>query len=470
VVHPRHGADGHLRSGLQFAKAVTPAVIRYHARWVLPVSSAPLRDATVCVDGDTIAWVGSRPDAPPGEDVDLGEAILTPGLVNAHVHLDLSAFAGVIPRSSFFTWVRSLVAGVSDASDEHALRDVSRWTIAEQLAHGVTTVAHTGPGTHAFEALLELGTRGIAFVEVFGPDPHASDAAMGVLQTLVDAARQRESALVHIGVSPHAPYSVSDILYRKVAEYAGLEELPVAVHIAESADEMRLVHDGTGDFSEFLRGRGIEVNPRAASPIALLESTGVLRSRPLCVHAIHANDADVQLLADAGASVAHCPRANAWLRHDTAPVRAFVASGIAVGLGTDSAASNDGLRMLAEARVAAGDLSPAERIELATLGGARALQLGNVGALRSGYQADIAAFPIGDGAACDADPARYLLDYCVDVPAALTMVAGQVRARGGVVDGVGGDLLTRMQQHRARACLWRDGVAFADRTNLDFQS
>jgi cytosine/adenosine deaminase-related metal-dependent hydrolase len=442
-------------------------VIRYHARWVLPVSSAPVRDATVVVDGDAIAWVGPRRHAPPGEDIDLGDAILMPGLVNAHVHLDLTAFADVLPRGSFFTWVRSLVRGLAEASDENALRDASRWTIADQLAHGVTTVAHTGPGTHAFDALLEMGMRGIAFIEVFGPDPHARDSSMAVLQGLVNAARERQTALVHVGVSPHAPYSVSDALYQSVADYAISDNLPVAVHIAESADETRLVRDGAGDFAELLRGRGITVTSRAPSPIALLERTGVLRTRPLCVHAIRVNDADVQLLADAGASVAHCPRANSWLLHDTAPVHAFRASGIAVGLGTDSAAGNDGLRMFAEARSAVGCLSAAERIEMATLGGARALRLDNTGALRSGFLADIAAFSVSDVATCDEDPARYLLDHCANTPASLTIVAGQVKSRAGTVAGLGADVTERMHTHRARARAWRDGVAYADRTNLD---
>jgi cytosine/adenosine deaminase-related metal-dependent hydrolase len=123
--------------------------------------------------------------------------------------------------------------------------------------------------------------------------------------------------------------------------------------------------------------------------------------------------------------------------------------------------------MLAEARSAAGSPSVAERLEMATLGGARALRLANTGALRAGYQADIAVFSVNDVAACDADPARYLLDHCMDAPAKLTVVAGQVRSRGGTVAGFGVDVVTRTQQHRARARAWRDGVANADRTNLD---
>jgi 5-methylthioadenosine/S-adenosylhomocysteine deaminase len=443
-------------------------VIRYNARWVLPVSSAPVRDATVVVEGTSIAWVGPRTDAPPGVDVELGDAVLLPGLVNAHVHLDLTAFSGILPRSSFFTWVRTLVRALSEASDEDALRDVSRWTLAAQLSRGVTTMAHTGQGTAALDAMLELGARGIAFLEVFGPDPAQCASSMDALRKSVHGARSRESDRVRIGVSPHAPYSVSDDLYAAVAAFALEEQLPVAAHIAESASETMLVRDGAGEFADLLRGRAIQVAPRASSPVQLLAKTGLLRTRPLCIHAIAIHDADIRSMSEAGATVAHCPRANSWLRHDSARVDALLSAGIAVGLGTDSAASNDDLDVLAEAKSAAGSLSPAMRLELATLGGARALGMDQmVGALRPGLQADLAAFGIADAVACDADPALYLLGRPAGASALLTVVAGNIVSRGGSVAGVGPEIDERMRGHRARALAWRDGVANANRTILD---
>jgi cytosine/adenosine deaminase-related metal-dependent hydrolase len=443
-------------------------VIRYHARWVLPVHSAPLRDATVAVDGDTIAWVGSRAGAPPGEDVELGDAVVIPGLVNTHIHLDLSAFAGVMPRSSFFGWVRTLVDGLTNATDTDALGDVARWTVAEQLSRGVTTMAHTGPNANTLDALIELGARGVAFIEVFGPDPASCDTSMLDLRAKVRDARARETSLARVGVSPHAPYSVSDALYAAVGSYAIAEGIPVAVHIAESRDETHLVRHGSGEFAEFLRGRGIAVAPRGTSPVDVLDRAGLLRARPLCIHAIELEDDDIARIAASGASVAHCPRANAWLGHGIARVPALVAAGVPVGLGTDSAASNDGLDLLAEARAAAGDLSPAQRLTLATSGGARALGMAqSAGELREGLQADLAVFRVRDTHSCDADPVSYVLERCLDSATLLTLVAGRVRVRGGVVDGVGPEVTERMQRHRSRVRAWRDGVANADNTFLD---
>jgi 5-methylthioadenosine/S-adenosylhomocysteine deaminase len=440
----------------RIAATTTAAVIRYHARWVLPVGAAPIRDGTVVVDGERIAWVGPRATAPAGADEDLGDAILMPGLVNTHIHLDLAAFAGVLGGLGFFAWVRTLVRGLGDAASPEMLVDASRWSVADQLAHGVTAIGHTGPGRAAFDALREMGARGVAYLEVFGPDPAQCEASFAALRALVDHVRRGESALVRAGVSPHAPYSVSDALYSRVAAWAREDALPVAVHIAESDDESRYVAGADGEFASMLRARGIAVAPRAGSPVALLERTGVLATKPLCIHAIRVEAADIGRMAAAGATVAHCPRANAWLQHGRAPVHALRAAGVPVGLGTDSIASNDAVRLLAEARDAADDtLAPAARVEMATRGGARALGIESVtGTLAAGKSADLTAFVIGDVRACDAFPERYLIEHCAMSPAALTVVAGAVRARDGRAMGGDAGLTARMDAHRARIRAW----------------
>jgi len=193
------------------------------------------------------------------------------------------------------------------------------------------------------------------------------DTSLATLRAVVEAARRDETQLVRIGVSPHAPYSVSDDLYSRVASWARIEALPMAVHIAESAGESQFVSDGAGEFAAMLSARGIAVARRAESPVELLEHTGALAAQPLCIHAVRVSDADILRIARNGATVAHCPRANAWLRHGRAPLHEFRARNVAVGLGTDSIASNDAVRLLAEARDATDpSLSAADRIALAT--------------------------------------------------------------------------------------------------------
>ncbi|MGH7507459.1 MAG: amidohydrolase family protein, partial [Longimicrobiales bacterium] len=180
------------------------------------------------------------------------------------------------------------------------------------------------------------------------------------------------------------------------------EGCPIAVHIAESEAEHRLVRDGAGPLAERLARRGIPTQARAASPVALLERTGILRLRPLLIHAVRVDDDDIRLVAGAGAPVAHCPVANARLGNGIAPLAKLLDAGVTVALGTDSVAANNRVDLLEEARCAqilqrarAGSatlLPPDRLLRLATLDGARALGLdGTIGSLDIGKDADLCA-------------------------------------------------------------------------------
>ena len=410
-------------------------MIRYHARWVVPISAPPIRHGTVAEQGGRIAYVGPRADAPPGEDRDLGDVVLLPGLVNAHTHLELTAFRGLLEDLSFRDWIVALQAAKTAVMTRQAFLDSARLGIAEGLRAGVTTYADTCDSGVAIEAMRDLGVRGIMYQEVFGPHPdpaRARGAEQGLLDRLA-AAGPLESDLRRLGVSPHAPYTVSDPLFTLAARSGR----PIAVHIAESEAESQLVHDAAGPFAEPLRARGIPVAPRARSPIALLERLGVLDARPLLIHCVRADAEDVRSIAAAGAAVAHCPVSNAKLGHGIAPVTELLDAGIAVGLGSDSMAANNRMDLLEEARIAvlaqrvralsANALSPPRALELATLGGARALGLADrIGSLEVGKDADLAAFPLPPGDA-DADPAATAIFALGGTAARFVAVAGTVR-------------------------------------------
>ncbi len=154
------------------------ARVRWHARWVLPIAAPPIAEGTVITEGARIVWVGPRTDAPSGgRDEELGPAIITPGIVNAHTHLDLTSMRGVIHGDSFFDWVRSVTTARKELSDADLL-DAAMLGVAEGLATGITTYGDTSPATASFDAMLALGVRGIAFREVFGPDPAECAASM----------------------------------------------------------------------------------------------------------------------------------------------------------------------------------------------------------------------------------------------------------------------------------------------------
>lgn len=419
---------------------------RYRAAWVLPVAAPPIPEGALLVDTDgRIAAVDSsaRVGLPDGaDDVDLGAVALLPGLVNAHAHPELTIFRGSLEDLPFDEWIGTLVAH-RRALPALDYAPGAAWACAESLASGITTVAATEETGVALDALLEAGLRGVVYREVFGPDPAQAEASMTELRGRVDAMRERESSLVRVGISPHAPYTVSDVLYRQAADYARAERLPIAVHIAESRAEAELVRHGRGTFAERLGRREIATRRRGRSPIALLQRLSVLGPSTLLIHCVRVNGEDVARIAATGATVAHCPTANARLGHGVAPLERLLAAGVPVGLGTDSVASNNRHDLLEEARTAQllhratlrdpHVLPPAELLELATLGGARALGLSDrVGSLEVGKDADFCAVSLATAHAAPVhDPAAAVVLSARGTDVVITAVRGRVLYRNG---------------------------------------
>lgn len=430
---------------------------RYHAAWVLPVVSAPLRNATVVEQEGRIAYVGPRDSAPDGgEDVELGEVMLLPGLVNAHCHLELTAMRGFLDGLAFRDWIVRLTSARRAILTPDMLLDAARLGVDEGLRHGITTFADTGDTGAGFDAMLERGARGVCYREVFGPDPAQCADAIAALEAKVTEMRERATTLVSVGVSPHAPYTVSDALFRATALFARQHELPLAVHIAESAMESDLVVQGAGAFADGLRARGIHVSPRARTPIALLDSLGVLEARALLIHCVHVDGDDIDAIARHACAVAHCPASNAKLGHGIAPLAALLAAGITVGMGTDSVASNDRMDLLEEARLATlmasarearhDALGAVRALELATLGGARALGLAHeIGSLEVGKSADLAAFSIPPHRLPVHQPVPALVYSLAGMPATFVAVAGRVRVRDGQLVDADDALAGRVQ-------------------------
>ncbi len=455
--------------------APTP-VTRYAAAWLLPVSGPPIRDGAVLVGDDgRLLTVGPAAGVPAPAGVralDLGQAALLPGLVNVHAHPELAVYRGLLDDLPFERWIPTLNAARRGAAlPDSAWLDAARWTCVEALAAGITTIAATEASGAALEAFREAGLRGIVYREVFGPAPADAERELEGLRAAVALLRARETDLVRVGISPHAPYTVSDELYTLTARLALAEELPVAVHAAEAEVEDRLVREGEGRFAEGLRRRGIATPVRARSTVALLEGTGILAARPLLIHCVRVDAEDILLLGERGASVAHCPTANALLGHGIAPLMELRAAGVPVGLGTDSVASNNRLDLLEEARAAqlfqrarlgtATVLSNEEALRLATLDGARALGLdGRIGTLEPGKDADLCAVSLeGAHVVPVPDPLAALLHSARASDVVLTVVRGRELYRGRVLAPGGPDLRERLlaaaQALRAARDEWR---------------
>jgi 5-methylthioadenosine/S-adenosylhomocysteine deaminase len=443
--------------------------MRYHARWVLPITQPPIENGTVVESDGVITYVGPRAAAPPGDDYDLGDAILLPGLINTHTHLELTAMRGFLENCRFTEWIDKLRQSRNEVMSDEMLLDSARFGVIEGLGAGITTYADTCSSGVAMRAMNELGVRGIMYQEVFGPDPEQSDAAMRELEDRIDKLKVEQTDLVALGVSPHAPYTVSDRLYRAAAEFANSRRLPLALHIAESQAEYDIVANARGDFAERWERRGIAVTRRARSPIELLDRHGALDRGPLLIHCVRVDDADMEIIARRRCAVAHCPASNAKFGHGIAPLLPLVAAGIRVGIGSDSVASNNRMDILDEARLAVlihraatqrhDAFGAHQALELATIGGARALGIdSHVGSLETGKDADLAAFrtdiarttPLGDpySAAIFALPGR---------PAELVTVRGRVLVEGGRARSGDAALGQRVREVGTALASWAPG-------------
>lgn len=411
------------------------------ARWALPVEAPPLADAALLIGPDgRIATVGPRGVVRATADcrvMDLGDAILVPGLVNVHTHLELTGFessapaASPHPPSDFAGWIRRIRERKETRSGGEYL-EAARSGLRECWAGGVTTIADTGDSGAVLRALVELGGSGIAYQEVFGPHPAQLEESMSGLRDRMAELRPLAQGRARLGVSPHSAYTVSGPLFSAVAAWAREESLPLAVHAAESPAETELVTRGTGPFAEAWKQRGIPLlhDPLHAarvprSPIAWLDALNVLGPATLCIHAIQVDNADLVLLERTGAAVACCPISNARHAHGQAPVRRLRRAGIRVGLGTDSVASTGRLDLFAEMRAARtlAGLTDEETLTLATLDGARALGLEReVGSLGPGKWGDVVVVRAGTA---DGSPAAQVVSASPD-DVRLTVLGGRV--------------------------------------------
>jgi len=368
---------------------------RLAARWVLPIAGPPVECGAVLLGPDgRVEAVGPdaavpRPPDVPGEDFAGG--ILLPGLVNTHTHLELTGFDLGPPEPDFGDWIGRVRAIKETRSAEEFLA-AARLGLADCYATGVTTVADTGDSGSVIRAMAEAGASGTAYQEVFGPHPAQMAESLAGLRARAEALGRFAGGRVRLGLSPHAPHTVSGPLYAAVAEWAAGDGLPLAVHLAESRAESELLENGSGRFAEAWRRREIPIpGGPGRSPVQWLDQYGVLGERTLCIHVVQAGSADLRRLAHRGCAVAHCPLSNAAHGHGTAPLAGFLRHGLRVGLGTDSVLSVSRLDLLAEARAARAlaGLDAGSALALCTLGGAAALGLdGEIGSLEVGKWGD----------------------------------------------------------------------------------
>lgn len=358
---------------------------------MLPDAETALSDGAVVVEGDRIVWVGASGEGPVADEtIDLGDAVLMPGLVNAHSHLDLTHLRGTVPfDGEFARWAERIVQG----RKRPGMADAARRGIREALARGTTAfgdIVDRRSFPEIVEVFRETGARGRLFVEAIGFRPEAADEIFEAVWDLVEM--RALPGNVATGVSPHAPYSVSRPLLERAVAVADGHGRPLAVHLAETLEELAFLRHGIGPLRELLKRAGAD-DPSFkpdGSAVAFLTRLQVTRAPLLLVHCNYLRPRDVP----AGAFVVYCPTAHAFFRHPEHPVLELLEEGVRVAIGSDSAASGETVDILSEtqhlARVRP-DLQARAVFRMATEWGARGL-LWDSGILAPGKLADLAAF------------------------------------------------------------------------------
>ncbi|HEY0761718.1 MAG TPA: amidohydrolase family protein [Pyrinomonadaceae bacterium] len=416
----------------------------YSARWVVPVSEAPIENGAVAVAGDVIAGVGTQAEIiarfPEFRVESLGEAIILPGLVNAHTHLELTAMRGYLENEErdFFAWLKKLTVARLERMTPDDIRVSATWGACEAVRAGITRVDDASDSAAmSMRALQDVGLRGVVYQESFGPDARLVTENFEKLKTKLEELKSIETGLVRAGVSPHAPYTVCGPQLELIADLAKTEGLPLMMHAAESEAEEMFLRDGCGVFAEGLARRQIEWNAPGVSTIQYLKQVGILETCPLLAHCIRIDDADIETLQSYGAQVAHCPKSNAKLGHGRAPFARMIAAGVTVGLGSDSVASNNTCDILEEARFA----TLLSRSAGAHIDAMAALEAA-AGQLKEGGQADLTAVSLtGVHQLPSYDPIATLIFASSGRDAILTVVAGREVYRNGRVTTVDEDQL-----------------------------
>lgn len=433
------------------------------ARWVVPVTAPVIEDGAVAIEAGRIRAVGERQSIlaafSPVRLVDHGEAALLPGLINVHTHLELTLLRGRVEEPLFQPWIVSLVTRKAPLTPADLLTS-ARLGCAEALRAGITTVADTADAPGTLVAICESGLRGTLFQECFGPDPAQVESSLQQLRLKLDAHRaylagEPGADRVRLGISPHAPYSVSDRLYRRATRLALEQGLDLALHAAESQDERRLLWDGSGAFGDSLRRRQIPFTPPRCSTVRYLDQLGVLAAAPLLIHGVTIDSDDLDLLVRHGVRLAHCPKSNSKFGHGIAAVADWKRRGLAIGLGTDSVASNNGGDLIEEGRFATllqrahrGDSSwpsAADALALMTIEGARALRLQDqVGSIEPGKKADLTVVDLsGIQTIPVADPVTTIIFSASARDVIMTMVEGRILYDGKTIATIDEDALRR---------------------------
>jgi cytosine/adenosine deaminase-related metal-dependent hydrolase len=394
------------------------AVVRIvHADAVIVGASEAIDDGAVVVDPrGTVVDVGPASEMLPahaGASVERVRGVLLPGLVNAHVHIELSALRGQVRGGAgFVPWVENMLAVRAELEPERDVSIIER-AVDELVEFGTVAVGEVTNTLAAVRTLARRGLVGCVFHEVFGVELEPLERRVASLPRVVEEqVGSWPSPDLAYAPTPHTLYTTHPAVARRLLREAGERGLRASVHLAEHAAERRFLERGDGPVSDWYESRlkipRDRIERPGKSPVDVADQLGALSPHVLCVHLTDARPEELALVARRGAPVVFCPRSNLFIETKLPPLLAARAAGILPALGTDSLASNTSLDVLAEARALADrfpTVSARDLVRMATWAGACALGRGDVGRVARGARPGLLAI---DGEVGE-DPCAFVL-------------------------------------------------------------
>ena len=357
---------------------------------------APVINGAIVIHSGLIREIGKADTIirkyPGNRVVRMEHSLLMPGLVNAHVHLELPPLPDLIRTRGYADWVLTIIKTKKDFT-QNTYTSAVKQNINAIIASGATTVAEICSHNASPAAISQSGLRAVIYQEIISMEQ--------IPRKVILPRRRRSSPLIKFGLSPHSSHTVSEAVLNVVRSYAAEKRLGICMHVAETQDELHLFQQKKSGLERLYAAVGWDVTqtPKARSSFELLHRIGILSPDFLAVHAVHVDDRDLAIIRRSGAGIAHCPRSNHTIGVGTMRLNKFLAARIPVGLGTDSLASSPSLNLWDEMRYAyrvhrRSGVIPQDIFLMATLGGAKALGMDkDIGSLEPGKKADLIAVP-----------------------------------------------------------------------------
>lgn len=404
------------------------------AKYIIASPDTVIENGIVNVQGHMIKSVGHSTTSRSA--CDLGNAIITPGLINPHTHLEGPELYGGIkpldapklrPPQKFTEWAQKVIRTRKSLSLKYMNKTVAHgYQVCIQ--NGITAI---GDHTHLMrvaKAQEKSSLRRIVFEEIFNLDPVTAGVTFNDVRMTCKLLHINK--LLAVGFAPHSPYSVSGQLYQKLFALAKTYNCILSTHLSEHEEEVEFTLTGNGRMVRYLKkiARYYDTwSPPYCTPVEYMHRLGVLKPPAFFVHCNYLTQNDIKLLAQSGASVVYCPNSHRYFGHKNHPLLRLLKAGVNVALGTDGLGSNFDLHILKEMKFVAENytgLNPAQIFRMGTINAARTLRLHHkIGVLKPGFEADIAVFPI-NGQVRTKDVIPYLINSTPK--SVMTMVAGKV--------------------------------------------